>query len=74
MQTDAFRLTVADLTTVSPEALAASVDYQDGVLLGGFWMDTSHQRNKENCSGNGRNFHSANREVVTGAGAGIAFF
>jgi len=62
--TSAFCFAVADLATISPQVLAASVYYQDALLLGGFGMDPTCERGKKNYSGKGRNFHRSTREVV----------
>jgi len=60
----AFCFAVADLTTISPQVLAASVNYKYALFLGGFGMDTTCERGKENYNGKGRNFHRSTREVV----------
>lgn len=59
MESSAFRLAVADFAAIGPKVLAAPVDHQDGMLLGGSGLNTSDKRHKEDCSGKRRNFHTS---------------
>ena len=62
--TGALCFAVADLTTIGPQVLAASVNYKDALFLRGFRMDATCERGKENYRGKRRNFHRSTREVV----------
>ena len=67
----AFCFAVADLATIGPQVLAASVNYKDAVLLGGLRMDATCERGKENYNGKGRNFHSQLAKLYRCSGRGV---
>jgi len=74
MQAGALGFAIANLATIGPEVLAAAVNHQDGILLGGLGLDAADNRDQEEYSGNGRNFNRRSRSCTGCSGRGSAFF